>query len=134
EFGTAIVMITHDLGVLSRLADEVLVMYAGQAMERGSRETVYRQPHNPYTKGLIQALPSRARGKARLGPIPGRPPSLIRVPSGCPFPPRCPCVMARCSQERPPLVAVAGGGEHRSACWLPPDRVGVDSPVAATGS
>jgi oligopeptide/dipeptide ABC transporter ATP-binding protein len=134
EFGTAIVMITHDLGVLSRLADEVLVMYAGQAMERGPRATVYRQPHNPYTKGLIQALPSRARGKARLVPIPGRPPSLIRVPRGCPFHPRCPYVMARCSQERPPLLEVAGGSGHRSACWLPPDRVGIDAPAAASGS
>src|SRR5919204_5864675 len=127
QFETAILMITHDLGVLSRLADEVLVMYAGQAMERGDRTTVYRRPHNPYTKGLIQALPSRGGGKARLVPIPGRPPSLIRVPHGCPFHPRCPYVMARCTEERPPLMEVAGGGGHSSACWLPPDRVGLDA-------
>src|ERR671930_906361 len=114
EFGTAIVMITHDLGVLSRLADEVLVMYAGQAMERGPRTTVYRQPHNPYTKGLIQALPSRARGKARLVPIPGRPPSLIHVPRGCPFHPRCRYTHltgGTCDTEVPPLRETVTQGQ-----------------------
>src|SRR5207237_578845 len=73
RFGTAIVMITHDLGVLARMADDVLVMYAGQAMERGDRQTIYRRPHHPYTKGLIKALPSHGGAKTRLVPIPGRP-------------------------------------------------------------
>src|SRR5206468_767060 len=75
ESGTTIIMITHDLGVLADFADEVLVMYAGQVMERGDRRTVYRRPHHPYTHALIEALPSRSRGRARLTPIPGLPPS-----------------------------------------------------------
>src|SRR4029453_658039 len=124
EFGTAIIAITHDLGVIAEIADEVLVMYAGQAMERGDRRTLYRQPHHPYTKGLIEALPSESGSKERLVPIPGRPPSLIRLPPGCPFHPRCPSVLERCRTEVPPPQRVAGGDRHVSACWLTPDRSG----------
>ena len=134
EFGTAIIAITHDLGVIAEIADEVLVMYAGQAMERGDRRTLYRQPHHPYTKGLIEALPSQSGSKDRLIPIPGRPPSLIRLPAGCPFHPRCRYVMDRCRTQAPPLQKVAGGSGHVSACWLPPDRVGLDTPAARTAS
>ena len=134
EFGTAIIAITHDLGVIAEIADEVLVMYAGRAMERGDRRTLYRQPHHPYTKGLIEALPSQSGSKDRLVPIPGRPPSLIQLPTGCPFHPRCRYVMDRCRVEAPPLQKVAGGGGHVSACWLPPDRVGLDTPSARTAS
>jgi peptide/nickel transport system ATP-binding protein len=132
EFGTAIIAITHDLGVIADIADEVLVMYAGQAMERGDRRTLYRQPHHPYTKGLIEALPSESGSKERLVPIPGRPPSLIRLPPGCPFHPRCPSVLERCRTEVPPPQRVAGGDRHVSACWLPPDRVGLDIDAAKT--
>jgi oligopeptide/dipeptide ABC transporter ATP-binding protein len=134
EFGTAIIAITHDLGVIAEIADEVLVMYAGRAMERGDRRTLYREPHHPYTKGLIEALPSQTGSKDRLVPIPGRPPSLIQLPSGCPFHPRCRYVMDRCRTEVPPLQKVAGGSGHVSACWLPPDRVGLDAPAARTAS
>jgi peptide/nickel transport system ATP-binding protein len=134
EFGTAIIAITHDLGVIAEIADEVLVMYAGQAMERGDRRTLYRQPHHPYTKGLIEALPSQSGSKDRLIPIPGRPPSLIRLPTGCPFHPRCRYVMDRCRTEAPPLQQVAGRSGHVSACWLPPDRVGLDTPAARSVS
>jgi peptide/nickel transport system ATP-binding protein len=134
EFGTAIIAITHDLGVIAEIADEVLVMYAGRAMERGDRRTLYRQPHHPYTKGLIEALPSQSGSKDRLVPIPGRPPSLIRLPTGCPFHPRCRYVMDRCRTEAPPLQNVAGGGGHVSACWLPPDRVGLDTSAARSAS
>jgi oligopeptide/dipeptide ABC transporter ATP-binding protein len=134
EFGTAIIAITHDLGVIAEIADEVLVMYAGQAMERGDRRTLFRRPHHPYTKGLIEALPSQSGSKDRLVPIPGRPPSLIRLPTGCPFHPRCRYVMDRCRTEVPPLQKVAGGNGHVSACWLPPDRVGLDSPAARPAS
>jgi oligopeptide/dipeptide ABC transporter ATP-binding protein len=121
EFGMSIIMITHDLGVLAGLADEVMVMYAGRAMERGSRRTVYRNAYHPYTRGLIQALPRRAEPKARLTAIAGLPPSLIRPPAGCPFHPRCPYVFDRCRSETPPLAAVEPG--HRSACWLPVDQL-----------
>ncbi len=134
EFGTAIIAITHDLGVIADIADEVLVMYAGQAMERGDRRTLYRQPHHPYTKGLIEALPSESGAKERLVPIPGRPPSLIRLPTGCPFHPRCTSVLERCRTEVPPPQRVAGGDGHVSACWLPPDRVGLDIDAARTAS
>jgi peptide/nickel transport system ATP-binding protein len=134
EFGTAIIAITHDLGVIAEIADEVLVMYAGQAMERGDRRTLYREPHHPYTKGLIEALPSQSGSKDRLIPIPGRPPSLIQLPTGCPFHPRCRYVMDRCRTEAPPLQKVAGGRGHVSACWLPPDRVGLDTPAARSAS
>ncbi len=118
DFGTAIILITHDLGVLSDIADDVLVMYAGRAMELGDRRSVYRRPHHPYTIGLLDALPSRTLGKARLTPIPGLPPSLIDPPPGCPFRPRCRHAFDRCL-EQPPLARV-GDGAHRSACWLPP--------------
>jgi oligopeptide/dipeptide ABC transporter ATP-binding protein len=116
EFGTAIIMITHDLGVLRGIADQVMVMYAGKAMERGSREAVYRRPYHPYTRGLIAALPRRSAGKARLTPIAGLPPSLIRPPDGCPFHPRCPLAFGRCRSEAPLLEQVEPG--HVSACWL----------------
>ena len=117
DFGTAIIMITHDLGALAEIADDVMVMYAGQAMEHGDRQTVYRHAHHPYTHGLLGALPSR-RG-VRLTPIPGLPPSLINPPNGCPFHPRCPQAFAPCSRDQPPLAPVDASG-HLSACWLPP--------------
>jgi peptide/nickel transport system ATP-binding protein len=130
QFGMAIILITHDLGVVAGIADAVLVMYAGRAMERGDRRSVYRRAHHPYTKGLIQALPSQSPNKGRLVPIPGLPPSLIHLPTGCPFHPRCPYVMDRCRKETPPLQEVEGAGGHVSACWLPPDRVGLDTEAA----
>ena len=128
EFGMAIILITHDLGVVAGFADDVLVMYAGRAMEQGDRRTVYRRPHHPYTEGLIQALPSESETKRRLVPISGLPPSLIHLPSGCPFHPRCRYALDRCKQEEPPLGEVASG--HVSACWLPPDRVRLETPRA----
>jgi oligopeptide/dipeptide ABC transporter ATP-binding protein len=129
DSGTAIILITHDLGVVAGFADDVLVMYAGRAVERGDRRSLYRTPHHPYTRGLIQALPSQSGDTARLIPIPGLPPSLIHLPAGCPFHPRCADVMSRCRSEAPPLRSVGGGG-HRSACWLPPDRVGLATGTA----
>jgi oligopeptide/dipeptide ABC transporter ATP-binding protein len=119
EFGTAIILITHDLGVLAGLADDVMVMYAGRAMERGARQTVYRHAYHPYTRGLIEALPRRAQRKTRLTPIAGLPPSLIRPPTGCPFHPRCPYAFDRCRSEMPELETVEPG--HLSACWLSTD-------------
>ncbi|MGH9067709.1 MAG: ABC transporter ATP-binding protein [Acidimicrobiales bacterium] len=126
EFDTAVIMITHDLGVIADVADRVMVMYAGKPMEYADTRTLYYQPHHPYTEGLIRSLPQSESGaKTRLQPIPGLPPSLLRVPSGCPFHPRCPYVMDRCIAEEPPMVEVAGGRGHRSACWLPADQVGI---------
>ncbi len=123
EFGTAIVMITHDLGLLAEIADDVLVMYAGRAMETADRRTLYYDPHHPYTRGLLASLPAQGGTRERLTPIPGLPPSLIQLPSGCPFHPRCSEAFGRCLREDPPLLDVGEG--HRSACWLAAGREAV---------
>jgi oligopeptide/dipeptide ABC transporter ATP-binding protein len=120
EFDTAIIMITHDLGVIAEVADDVVVMYAGAAMEKAGRDDIFYAQHHPYTEGLLQSLPSYGR-RDRLQPIPGQPPSLIHLPEGCPFRPRCSYAFDRCV-EPPPLAPVAGNPAHMSACWLPPDR------------
>ena len=134
ELGMAIILITHDLSVVAGIADEVLVMYAGRAMEHGDRHSLYRRPHHPYTEGLIQALPSRSGARDRLIPIPGLPPSLINLPPGCPFHPRCRYVMDRCTKEAPPLRKVEAESRHVSACWLPLDRVGLHKNTVGAAS
>jgi len=121
EFGTAIIMITHDLGVIADIADEVIVMYAGAVMERAGRRAIFYENHHPYTEGLLQSLPGYGDDRERLLPIPGSPPSLINLPSGCPFHPRCPYVMDRCKTDVPELAPVGGDVTHLSACWLPHD-------------
>jgi peptide/nickel transport system ATP-binding protein len=121
EFGTAVVMITHDLGVIADVADEVIVMYAGAVMERADRRTIFFANHHPYTEGLLQSLPAYGGDRERLRPIQGQPPSLINLPPGCPFHPRCPYVMDRCRTDVPGLAPVGGEAAHLSACWLPHD-------------
>jgi peptide/nickel transport system ATP-binding protein len=123
EFGTAVVLITHDLGVVASVADHVVVMYAGAVMERAERRELFYRFHHPYTEGLLTSLPSE-HGRRRLRPIRGQPPSLIRLPTGCPFHPRCPYVFDRCRTEVPPLRPVGGDEAHGSACWLPLDPAG----------
>jgi oligopeptide/dipeptide ABC transporter ATP-binding protein len=125
DFGIAVILITHDLGVVAGIADEVLVMYAGKAMEYAPRRDLYYRPHHPYTIGLLESLPGTGQTGQRLRPIPGHPPSLINPPDGCPFHPRCRHVMARCLTDEPPLRRVAGDLAHRSSCWLPVDLVGL---------
>jgi oligopeptide/dipeptide ABC transporter ATP-binding protein len=126
EVGMALIIITHDLGVIASIADEVLVMYAGRAVERTDARSVFFKPHHPYTRGLLGSVPT-ANGVlgSRLVPIVGAPPSLINVPSGCGFHPRCPFAMPDCIDDQPPLDAVGDDPTHRSACWLPPDIIGV---------
>jgi oligopeptide/dipeptide ABC transporter ATP-binding protein len=124
EFGTAIILITHDLGVIAEMADDVVVMYAGSVMEQASRREIFYRHHNPYTEGLFASLPGRDHSRARLTPIAGSPPSLIGLPRGCPFSPRCRYVFGRCHEETPPLEGVYDDPRHRSACWLPSDREG----------
>jgi oligopeptide/dipeptide ABC transporter ATP-binding protein len=132
ELGIAVILITHDLGVVAGMADEVLVMYAGKAMEHAARLDLYHRPHHPYTAGLLASLPDAAGPGERLRAIPGQPPSLINPPAGCPFHPRCPYATDRCRTEEPPLRPVSGpGGAHRSACWLPLDLLGLADTVAA---
>jgi peptide/nickel transport system ATP-binding protein len=118
ERGTAVVLITHDLGVVAETADEIAVMYAGRVAERGGLDAVLDSPSHPYTWGLLGSLPG-ARGE-RLKPIAGSPPSLIDVPSGCAFHPRCPYAFDRCSTVVPPLVEAERG--HADACLLPLER------------
>ena len=118
EFGTAIIMITHDLGVVAEVADEVIVMYAGRVMETAPRHALFASPNHPYTRGLFGSSPRADVEEARLTPIPGQPPSLISLPQGCPFQPRCGNAIARCSTEAPPLLAAPDGAGHRSACWV----------------
>jgi len=122
EYGTAIILITHDLGLVAEIADDVLVMYAGRAMERAGRRALFYRPHHPYTRGLLASLPVKGAVRERLTPIDGLPPSMIRLPGGCPFHPRCPEVLPRCAGEVPPLGEIEAG--HESACWLPPRTSG----------
>jgi oligopeptide/dipeptide ABC transporter ATP-binding protein len=115
QFGVAMVMITHNLGVVARYADRVNVMYAGRVVERGAAVEIYARPRHPYTLGLLRSVPRLDRPRrARLDPIPGQPPDLARLGPGCPFRPRCPFAVERC-QEMPPLAEVEPG--HLSACW-----------------
>jgi len=121
EFGMAIIMITHDLGVVAGMADEIIVLYAGRVMEEAPRRPLYYHPHHPYTEGLLASLPRVDTVDDRLTPIRGQPPSMIAPPSGCPFSPRCDYAMDVCAKA-PPLVSVQGDPAHTSACWLPPER------------
>jgi peptide/nickel transport system ATP-binding protein len=121
EFGTAIIVITHDLGVVADMADEVLVMYGGKPVEVTDRRTAYYGPHMPYTWGLLQSLPATGAEHTgeRLVPIKGLPPSLIYLPPGCSFSPRCPYVFELCTREEPKLLpADPEKPEHLSACHL----------------
>jgi len=122
EFDTAILLITHDLGVVAGMADEVVVLYAGQVMERAPRRPLYYRTHHPYTEGLLRSLPRADAPGGRLLPIRGQPPSLIDPPPGCPFHTRCDHVMDVCLARRPPLAPVQENAGHQSACWLPAVR------------
>jgi peptide/nickel transport system ATP-binding protein len=116
ELRMGLLLVTHDLAVVEDVADAVLVMYAGQVMEHGSKQSVIRNPLHPYTWGLFDALPSVHRKLAALVPIPGSPPSLLTPPKGCPFHARCPHAMPVCETERPELVT--GAEQHAVACHL----------------
>ncbi|MEU8078439.1 ABC transporter ATP-binding protein [Catellatospora citrea] len=130
EFHSAIILITHDLGVVSQVADEVLVMYGGRAVEHGTVAQVMRGPQHPYTWGLLASIPSlHGDPEVDLKPIKGNPPSLINVPAGCAFHPRCAYAMKPepCAAQVPQLLAVQADGRfdgipHRVACHLPEQR------------
>jgi oligopeptide/dipeptide ABC transporter ATP-binding protein len=117
RFGVAMLIITHNLGVVARYADRVNVMYAGKIIERGTARELYANPRHPYTLGLLRSVPRLDEPRrARLDPIEGQPPDLTRLPTGCAFTPRCAFVVERCRVEIPPLREVNGKG-HVSACW-----------------
>ena len=124
EFGSAVIIITHDLGVVAELADDIMVMYAGRSVEQGSAREVFHSPQHPYTWGLLASMPRLDRDRSeRLLPIKGSPPSLINVPSGCAFHPRCAYAELAgdaTTSQVPELVDIGGG--HRVACHLDVDQ------------
>jgi len=122
RLGVAMVLITHNLGVVARYADRVNVMYAGKMVEQGSASALYRRPRHPYTLGLLRSVPRLDEPRrTKLSPIEGQPPDLTRLPRGCAFVPRCRYAIERCREETPPLMPLAD--DHLSACWVA-DRLG----------
>ncbi|CAN7620640.1 oligopeptide transporter ATP-binding component [Devosia sp. Root413D1] len=115
DFGTALVLITHDLGVVAGVADRMMVMYGGRCIEKGPTDTLFYDPRHPYTLGLLHSTPHVAKRAKRLDPIQGLPPSLEHLPKGCAFHPRCAFRFERCFEERPPLLPVEDVREK--ACW-----------------
>ena len=116
--GMGMILITHDLGVIARLADRVAVMYAGQIVETGSAEDVYANPSHPYTQGLLESLPRHDQEHSsteRLTSIDGQPPNMLDPIDGCPFAMRCKYVFDRCKTENPNLIVLEG--QHSAACW-----------------
>ena len=116
EFDIGVILITHDLGVVADVTQKVMVMYAGRPVEIGSRDDVFSQPLHPYAWGLLESIPHVDQKGTRLVPIKGSPPSLIRVPPGCPFHPRCPHRFEPCDKDEPALIDRGGG--HPDACHL----------------
>jgi oligopeptide/dipeptide ABC transporter ATP-binding protein len=123
ETHAATILITHDLGIVAEMCDRVLVMYAGHIVESGDVETIFRAPRHPYTIGLMDSLPKVTEDEEWLRPITGSPPSLIDLPPGCPFHPRCFLARERCRQENPPLAPVEGSA-HQSACHFSEELIG----------
>jgi oligopeptide transport system ATP-binding protein len=140
EFGTATILITHDLGVVAGMCDDIMVMYAGRVIERSSVFDLYKDPCHPYSMGLLRSVPRLDEvRKERLVPIEGLPPDLIELPDNCPFHPRCIYAADRCRAEMPPLLDVSREGQegpegqvgqvgqvgqegqsgHEAACWFP---------------
>ena len=117
EFNTAVVIITHDLGVVAEHCDNIQVMYAGRLVEMGARDDIYYSAHHPYTWGLLRSIPHLDIDTERLVPIQGRPPSLIQLPKGCAFNPRCPHAFDKCLFDPPPSL-IPADGHHASACHL----------------
>jgi len=119
ELGTGLILITHDLGVVAQTAQRVIVMYAGKKVEEADVDSLFANPRHPYTHGLMASIPTLplpgAKSTARLAEIPGTVPSLVRLPQGCAFAPRCPLAVERCRAEYPPLEKF--GGNHFAACW-----------------
>jgi oligopeptide/dipeptide ABC transporter ATP-binding protein len=116
RLNTAVLFVSHDLGVIAEIADRVVVMYAGKVVETGAVRDIFRHPGHPYTQALLQSIPRADDDRHRLYQIPGGVPSPATRPPGCPFAPRCPSRLAICTQEMPPMFAL--GAAHHAACWL----------------
>jgi oligopeptide/dipeptide ABC transporter ATP-binding protein len=136
ETGMAIILITHDLGVVARMADDVLVMYAGEVVEKGSVDDIFYRSGHPYTQGLRLAMPSNRQvstdeDEQTLMAIDGSPPDLFNPPRGCAYHPRCPYAMRVCAERTPPVEALGNG--HHTQCWLHHEQAGA-LPVGLTSS
>ena len=114
--GTTIIMVTHDLGVIAELCDEIIVLYGGRVCERGTAEDIFYRPRHEYTKGLLRSIPNVDRIGEKLIPIPGTPINLLNMPKGCAFCPRCENAMKICIEQVPPEMQMPDG--HYAACWL----------------
>lgn len=119
KLGFAMLFISHDLALAAELADRVATVYAGRIIEIGDVRTIFRNPHHPYTIGLIKAVPTLTSDKSALVSVPGSPPDLIQLPTGCKFHPRCPLADERCRREDPDLTELESG--HKVACWHWPE-------------
>jgi len=118
ETGTAVILITHDLGVIAEVADDVAVMYSGKIVERAPVASLFAEPQHPYTIGLLGSIPQLHLEQHRLAAIEGQVPSALAPVAGCRFHPRCPFAVEQCRREEPPLVAIISG--HEAACWRAP--------------
>ena len=116
ELGMAIIMITHDLGVVAQMCDEVIVMYAGSVCEKGTADEIFYNPRHAYTRGLLRSIPSVENAGKKLQPITGTPIDLLNMPNGCPFAPRCDDAMKICIREKCEMQQITG--THTAACWL----------------
>ena len=116
ELGMAIIMITHDLGVVAQMCDEVIVMYAGSICEQGTADEIFYNPCHEYTKGLMRSIPTANTFGHRLQPISGTPIDLLQMPSGCPFAPRCDVAMKICLRRRSGRLVI--NDKHYAACWM----------------
>ena len=116
ELGLAIIMITHDLGVVAQMCDEVIVMYAGSICEQGTADEIFYNPRHEYTKGLMRSIPTADTAGTKLQPITGTPIDLLNMPKGCPFAPRCDAAMKICLRERCERMQI--NENHAAACWM----------------
>ena len=116
ELGMAIIMITHDLGVVAQMCDEIIVMYAGSICEQGTADEIFYNPSHEYTKGLLRSIPTTANNNEKLQPIEGSPIDLLNMPAGCPFAPRCDAAMKICLRARAESKVI--NDKHYAACWM----------------
>ncbi len=120
EHGLALIFITHNLGIVAKMCDQLAVMYAGRVVEHGPVSQIFSAPVHPYTKALLGSIPRMTDNRERLTAIEGQPPDLASLPPGCSFAPRCPSADARCRVEAPPQFAVDAA--HGARCWLAAPR------------
>ena len=131
ELGMAIIMITHDLGVVAQLCDEVIVMYAGSICEQGTADEIFYNPCHEYTKGLMRSIPTADTAGTKLQPITGTPIDLLNMPKGCPFAPRCDAAMRICLKERCERILI--NDDHAAACWMNVKKGVEDGTMAVEG-